>query len=54
MILAVLKGQKLDGYILGTKPRPAENNSTTAGGATSITPNPAYEAWEMMDQALLG
>lgn len=54
MVLAVLKEQRLDGYVLGTKTIPAENISSSEGGVDSTTPNPAYEKWVTMDQTLLG
>lgn len=54
-VLAVLMGQMLDGYILGTKQQPSEYiSSITKFGTTTLILNPTFEAWVTMDQALLG
>lgn len=54
MVLAVLKGQRLDGFVLGTKKQPAEKISSTVEEVTTTSLNPEYETWCTMDQALLG
>ena len=54
MVLAILRGQKADGYVLGTKtqsPQSLKSNGE-AGSSTSII-NPVFEEWTATDQALL-
>ncbi|XP_038874305.1 uncharacterized protein LOC120067014 [Benincasa hispida] len=54
MALAILKGQKVDGFVLGTKPKPAEFLKSTEGGETiELLSNPEFEEWNTVDQVLL-
>ncbi|CAI9780821.1 unnamed protein product [Fraxinus pennsylvanica] len=56
MVLPVIRGHKLDGYLLGKKPCPPAF-LTTENGAAPIPvtqPNPEYEDWVTIDQLLLG
>ncbi|KAI4297258.1 hypothetical protein L6164_037153 [Bauhinia variegata] len=50
MVLSLLRGHRLDGYILGTKPCPEPFITNERGHQ----PNPAYEEWVTTDQLLLG
>ncbi|KAI4297688.1 hypothetical protein L6164_037568 [Bauhinia variegata] len=50
MILPMLRGHKLDSYILGTKPCPEPFIIGESGRKT----NPVYEEWVTNDQLLLG
>ncbi|KAI4305459.1 hypothetical protein L6164_028824 [Bauhinia variegata] len=50
MVLPLLRGHKLDGYILGTKPCLEPSISNERGHQ----PNPIYEEWVSTDQLLLG
>lgn len=55
MVLAILRGQKVDGYVLGTKERPSEFlNKTNEGDKYESLPNPLFEEWISVDQALSG
>lgn len=55
MVLAILRGQKMEGYVLGTKPQPsAFNASIEKAGTSETTINPEREKWCAIDQALLG
>ena len=50
IILPVIQGNKLDGFIFGTKPCPTQFLSEDAEKRI----NPAYEEWISSDQLLLG
>lgn len=52
MILAILKGQKVDEYVLGTKAQPSDFIETIIGTEKKLDPNPLYEEWMTVDQAL--
>ncbi|KAH7548528.1 hypothetical protein JRO89_XS14G0152300 [Xanthoceras sorbifolium] len=53
IIFSVIRGYKLDGYLLGTKPCPPKFlRATTTDNYPSL--NPAYEDWVIHDQLLLG
>uniref|UniRef100_A0A803Q6A2 Integrase catalytic domain-containing protein n=1 Tax=Cannabis sativa TaxID=3483 RepID=A0A803Q6A2_CANSA len=58
MVVAIVRGHRLDGYLKGTLPRPQEYNSVTTNvdGSESVTDeiNPAFEQWIVNDQLLLG
>ncbi|KZV34405.1 hypothetical protein F511_34028, partial [Dorcoceras hygrometricum] len=54
MILPIIRGNKLDGYVLGTKLCPPEFLPRTTPGSTVKIPNPEYEEWLSNDQLLLG
>ncbi|KAK0579227.1 hypothetical protein LWI29_023107 [Acer saccharum] len=54
MILPIIKGHKLDGYVLGTKLCPPEFLPGTTPGDTMKILNPDYEEWISHDQLLLG
>ncbi|KZV37830.1 hypothetical protein F511_10860 [Dorcoceras hygrometricum] len=54
MILPIIRGHKLDGYVLGTKLCPPEFLPRTTPGSTVKIPNPEYEEWLSNDQLLLG
>ncbi|KAK2447644.1 hypothetical protein QL285_006983 [Trifolium repens] len=51
LVLPVVRGCKLDGYMLGTKSCPEE--FTTSSDSSKII-NPAFEEWQANDQRLLG
>lgn len=51
LVLPLIRGCKLDGYILGTKECPEQFISTNDKTKKS---NPDYEEWIAHDQALLG
>lgn len=50
MVLPLLKGSRLDGYILCTKKCPEANTSKEGDN----TPNPAYEEWVTTNKLLQG
>lgn len=52
MVLAILLGQLVDGYILGTKTKPEEVLPSSTSGEK--IPTPLYEEWNTIDQALSG
>lgn len=52
-VLVLLRGQRLDGFVLGTKIKPSEYIPQEEG-STLLTPNPAYDDWLVKDQSLLG
>ncbi|KAL5799441.1 hypothetical protein ACOSQ4_032325 [Xanthoceras sorbifolium] len=53
IVFPVIRGYKLDGYLLGTKPCPPKFlRATTTDNYPSL--NPAYEDWVIHDQLLLG
>ncbi|KAI9187499.1 hypothetical protein LWI28_028847 [Acer negundo] len=54
MIMPVIKGHKLDNYVLGTKLCPPEFLPGTTPGSTVKISNPDYEEWISHDQLLLG
>ncbi|KAI9185156.1 hypothetical protein LWI28_004799 [Acer negundo] len=54
MIMPVIKGHKLDNYVLGTKLCPPEFLPGTTPGSTVKISNPDYEEWISYDQLLLG
>lgn len=54
MIMPIIRGHKLDGYVLGTKLCPPEFMPRTTPGSTVKIPNPEYEEWLSNDQLLLG
>ncbi|MDV3183806.1 MAG: hypothetical protein Q8847_02445 [Sweet potato little leaf phytoplasma] len=54
MVLAILRGQKVDGYVLGTKSQPSELIETTTDSGKKLEPNPFYDEWVTVDQALYG
>lgn len=50
MALAILRGQRLDGYILGTKVCPAEFLPTTSSdGSVTFQTNKEFEDWVTFD-----
>lgn len=49
-ILPVIRGHKMEGYLLGTKHCPPK----TIAEGTMIKPNPAYKEWVSFDQLLMG
>ncbi|PNX82983.1 glutamate receptor [Trifolium pratense] len=52
MVLPIIKGAKLDGYMLGKKECPEE--FTTATDSSKKISNPEFEDWQAYDQQLLG
>lgn len=55
MAIAVLRGQRLHGYILGTKVCPSEFTPTTkVDGIVTLQANKEFDDWVTIDQALLG
>lgn len=54
MVLAILRGQKVDGYVLGTKAKPSEYIEVSTDSGKKLEPNPAFEEWMTVDQALFG
>ncbi|KAI9170103.1 hypothetical protein LWI28_022623 [Acer negundo] len=61
MVLLVIRGNKLEGFINGAKPCPPEFLSVTVPGSTEIEtkpakpkpkPNPDFEEWFARDQLL--
>ena len=51
LVLPVIRGCKLDGYLLGTKECPQEFITTVNSNKTK---NPSFEEWVADDQMLLG
>ena len=53
MVLAMLRGQRLNSFILGTKACPPEFITTSNGDNTDssaqLVSNPAYEEWYAND-----
>lgn len=54
MVLAILQGQKVDGYVLGTKAQSPETIEVTVESGKRLEPNPLYDEWVTVDQALCG
>lgn len=54
MILPIIRGDKLDGHVLGSKPCPPEFLPRTTPGSTVKIPNPEFEEWVSNHQLLLG
>lgn len=54
MVLAILRGQKVDGFILGIKAQSPEFIEVTTETEKRLEPNPLYEEWITIDQALCG
>ncbi|XP_019153469.1 PREDICTED: uncharacterized protein LOC109149931 [Ipomoea nil] len=56
-IIPFLRGQRLLGFIDGSRPCPSPVIDTSTGEAAidtaSVTPNPAYEAWLEQDTSIL-
>lgn len=53
MVLAILKVQRLDSYILGTKACPVEFVTISEGKHTTYAVNLSFENWIATDQASL-
>lgn len=51
LVLPVVRGCKLDGYMLGTKKCPEEFITSSDSSKSN---NPAFEEWQANDQRLLG
>ena len=55
MVLPVIRGNRLEGFITGSKKCPPEFITTIEeNGDAEIGENPAYEEWVVQDQILLG
>lgn len=54
MVLAILRGQKVDGYVLGTKVQPSEFIGTSTETNKKLDPNPLFYEWNIVNQALSG
>ncbi|KAL2471676.1 Uncharacterized protein Adt_39812 [Abeliophyllum distichum] len=58
MILPIIRGHNLEGFILGSKKCPSEflGTQTTTGEGKNIEtiPNPEYSKWMSIDQLLMG
>ncbi|KAL2453724.1 Uncharacterized protein Adt_48776 [Abeliophyllum distichum] len=58
VIMRVIRGHGLEGYLLGTKVCPPQfinSQATTETGTTmEMCPNPEYSRWVSMDQILMG
>ncbi|XP_062076240.1 uncharacterized protein LOC133780651 [Humulus lupulus] len=53
MVSAIVRGHHLDGYLTGTKVKPAEFLSSDIAGGDNVV-NPEFETWIIHDQLLLG
>jgi hypothetical protein len=54
LVLPLIKGSKLDGYLLGTKQRPEQYITSTSTDPNSKKINPEFEDWLAHDQQVLG
>ena len=56
MVLPIIRGHKLEGYIFGTKPCPPEILPIASVGNTGFgsQTNPEYDEWISNDQLMLG
>lgn len=54
MVLAILRGQNVDGFVLGTNAQPSEFVEVTSETGNSLELNPAYGKWMTVNPALLG
>lgn len=54
MVLAILRGQKVDGYVVGTRAQPHGCIEVETDSGKKTEPNPLYEEWVTVDQALSG
>ena len=54
LVLPVIKGNRLEWFITGTKKCPLEFVATGKGDDAELSENPEYENWVVQDQILLG
>lgn len=52
--MTILRGQKVDGYVLGTKAQPSKLVEITSESGSKLERNPLFDEWITVDQALSG
>jgi len=53
-VVPILKGHSLFGFVDGTSECPPQTITASSENGDTINPNPAYLAWTMQDQLILG
>jgi hypothetical protein len=53
-VALILKGHSLYGFVDGSNPCPSSIISTPSKTGATVAPNPAYMAWNLQDQLIIG
>jgi len=53
-VAPILKGHSLYGFVDGSNPCPSSIISTTSETGATVAPKPAYMAWNLQDQLIIG
>jgi hypothetical protein len=53
-VATILKGHSLYGFVDGSNPCPSSIISTPSETGATVAPNPAYMAWNLQDQLIIG